>query len=153
MALLYGILQRSNLVLVHYTLRSLGRRTHRARWLHHVGPTRNRMQADHCEYERFGSYSVILPEEPFVWGVSHIKPRHVPAAIPRPPYAEKHSNTSQEHAESGFWEPYEGDGRIRLNSIEETKLRESAKLASKVRQYASSLVRVEVFAFFWNVVH
>lgn len=134
MTLLYRVLSRSKPVLVH--------RTQCARWLHHVGPIRHpsSTQADD-EYEHFGSYEVILPKEPFVWGVSHIKVRHVPVAIPRPLYAQKHRDMAQDHAEPDVPEPYEGDGRIQLSSIEEKKLRESAKLASKVCQYASGLVK------------
>lgn len=145
---LYGVLSPLKPVLVHRTLRSLGCRMQCARWLHHVGPIRHPSTQADDEYEHFGSYEVILPKEPFVWGVSHIKARHVPVAIPRPLYGQKHRDMAQDHAEPDVPEPYEGDGRIHLSSIEETKLRESAKLASKVRQYASGLVKVRGFSRF-----
>ncbi|KAI6004732.1 methionyl aminopeptidase [Pisolithus albus] len=92
------------------------------------------------EYAASGSYSVILPDEPFVWGVSHIKPRHVPPHIPRPLYARRY-RSEQETEDVDIQEPYEGNGRIQLHTEEETKLRESAQLASKVREYAKDLVR------------
>jgi len=38
--------------------------------------------------EDFGNYNVILPEQPFVFGVTHIQPlRLVPSHIERPYYA------------------------------------------------------------------
>ncbi|KAF9235584.1 methionine aminopeptidase [Melanogaster broomeanus] len=86
------------------------------------------------EEESFGTYSVILPEEPFVWGVSHIAPRSVPSGIPRPPYARPPDDEKPK--------PYEGDGRIQLRSEKEIKLRASAKLAREVREFAGTLVRV-----------
>lgn len=92
------------------------------------------------ECAAFGSYSVILPDEPFAWGVSHIKPRHVPPHIPRPLYARRY-RSGQETEDADIQEPYEGNGRIQLHTEEETKLRESAQLASKVREYAKDLVR------------
>ncbi|KIM52062.1 hypothetical protein SCLCIDRAFT_1224074 [Scleroderma citrinum Foug A] len=148
MSLLYRVLSLPKPVLMHRTLCSFGCRTQYARWLHHVGPIRHPSTQADDEYRHFGSYEVILPKEPFVWGVSHIKARHVPVDIPRPLYAQKHRGTAQNHAEPDVPEPHEGDGRIQLNSMEETKLRESAKLASKVRQYASGLVRVGGFSRF-----
>ena len=96
------------------------------------------------EESSFGNYSVILPKEPFVWGVSHISPRPVPSNIRRPPYArtraeDQHTlHASTEHSR----EPYKDDNRIRLGSEEETKLRASSKLARKVREFAGTLVRV-----------
>ncbi|KAF9226912.1 methionyl aminopeptidase [Gyrodon lividus] len=96
------------------------------------------------EEESFGSYSVILPEEPFVWGVSHIAPRSVLSSIPRPPYArtpEDDRSSNQRSRGEDAKEFYEGDGRIQLRSEEEIKLRASAKLARKVREFAGTLVR------------
>jgi hypothetical protein len=95
----------------------------------------------------FGSYSVVLPEEPFVWGVSHISPRTVPSSIGRPPYAQtlaedKHALHS---SKSGYSrEPYKDDNRIRLGSEEETRLRASSKLARQVREFSGTLVRVGI---------
>ncbi|KAF8626713.1 hypothetical protein AX17_006480 [Amanita inopinata Kibby_2008] len=73
----------------------------------------------------FGEYTVILPPEPFVFGVSHIEPRPVPAHIRRPTVPNK---------EKG----------IVLGSESEIRIREAAKLAKKVREYAGSLVQVNV---------
>ncbi|KAG9317862.1 peptidase M24, structural domain-containing protein [Chiua virens] len=94
------------------------------------------------EEELFGSYSVILPEEPFVWGVSHITPRTIPSGIRRPPYAQIRSNNKAVSSSSDDPpEFYEGDGRIRLGSEEEAKVRASSKLARETRKFAGSLVR------------
>lgn len=93
----------------------------------------------------FGSYSVILPEEPFVWGVSHITPRTVPPRIGRPPYARTladDKSTPYPSRSDNPQEPYEDDSRIRPGCEEETKLRASARLARKVREFSGTLVRV-----------
>jgi methionyl aminopeptidase len=87
------------------------------------------------EVEDFGAYNVILPEEPFVWGVSHITRRPVPSHIIRPKYAVQH-DPSVDHEQQ-----YEGDGRINLGSIDEKRVRAAATLAKNVRQYAGSLVK------------
>ncbi|KAG8219039.1 hypothetical protein J3R82DRAFT_4795 [Butyriboletus roseoflavus] len=97
------------------------------------------------EEASFGSYSVILPEEPLVWGVSHIRPRPVPPSIGRPPYARTladDKSTSHPSRSGDPQESYLDDNRIRLGSEEETKLRASAKLARKVREFSGTLVRV-----------
>lgn len=97
------------------------------------------------EEASFGSYSVILPEEPLVWGVSHITPRPVPPSIGRPPYARTLAGdkpTSNFSRSDHPQEPYEDDSRIRLGSEEETKLRASARLARRVREFSGTLVRV-----------
>jgi methionyl aminopeptidase len=90
------------------------------------------------EAEDFGNYSVVLPHEPFVFGVSHIPQRPVPPHIPRPPYL-----TSSAHNQFTFDEP-SNDGRIRLDSSGERRLREAAKLAREVLEFAGTLVKVEV---------
>jgi len=72
----------------------------------------------------FGSYSVILPQEPFVFGTSHIRPRSVPHHISRPSYSKS------------------DEGRISLGTHEEIKLREAGRLAKGVREFAKSLVEV-----------
>ncbi|KAG2041283.1 methionyl aminopeptidase [Suillus americanus] len=87
------------------------------------------------EVEDFGTYNVILPEEPFVWGVSHITRRPVPSHIVRPKYAVQ-NDPSIDHEQQ-----YEGDGRINLGSIDEKRVRAAATLAKNVRQYAGSLVQ------------
>lgn len=91
--------------------------------------------AEEALEDSFGLYSVILPDEPFVFGVSHIKPRDVPSHIIRPPYAL--SDSSQERPD-----PEDADGRIPLGSEAERKLRNAASLARDVREYAGRLVKV-----------
>lgn len=86
-----------------------------------------------------GDYSVVLPKEPFVWGVSHIIPRPVPTHIPRPPYI-RGDRPVPDDLKHG--EPYEGDGRIVLGSPEEMSLRGAALLARDALNYASTLVKV-----------
>jgi methionyl aminopeptidase len=88
--------------------------------------------------EHFGNYSVILPPEPFVFGVSHIPQRPVPSHIPRPPYLTS-STDNQQHTLGG---PSD-DGRIRLGGSEERRLREAARLAREVLEYAGTLVKVK----------
>ena len=84
--------------------------------------------------EFFGIYSVILPPEPFVFGVSHITQRPVPPHILRPPYV-----TSS----GGGAASTSGDGRIQLGSSRERRLRSAAKLARNVLEYAGTLVKVK----------
>ncbi|KAG1786265.1 methionyl aminopeptidase [Suillus plorans] len=91
------------------------------------------------EVEDFGTYNVILPEEPFVWGVSHITRRPVPSHIVRPKYAVQLDPPMS--SEIDHTQQYEGDGRIILGSIDEKRLRAAATLAKNVRQYAGSLVQ------------
>ncbi|KZT70283.1 methionine aminopeptidase [Daedalea quercina L-15889] len=81
----------------------------------------------------FGSFDVILPEEPYVWGVAHIQPRAVPPHIARPPYARG--------------EPVRvplQDLPMRLGGEDEHKLRGAAKLARDVLRLAGELVQVGV---------
>ena len=85
--------------------------------------------------EFFGIYSVILPPEPFVFGVSHISQRPVPPHILRPPYVTP-SSSAQPTSNSG-------DGRIQLGSPEERRLRSAARLARNVLEYAGTLVKVK----------
>ncbi len=88
-----------------------------------------------------GHYDIIIPDEPYVWGTSHIISRSVPSHIPRPPYVDITSPKSPEH----FREGYSGDGRIQLGSKEETRLRKAARLARQVLRFASTLVGVSNF--------
>jgi methionyl aminopeptidase len=84
----------------------------------------------------FGTYSVILPDEPFVYGTSHIQPRSVPTHIARPPYANADLDTA--HA-------YEGESMsVNLPPSAFDGLREAGKLAKEALKYAGSLVRVSV---------
>jgi len=86
-----------------------------------------------------GDYSVVLPKEPFVWGVSHIIPRPVPIHVARPPYikGDRPILGDPKHGEL-----YDGDGRIVLGSSEEKSLRKAALLARDALNYASTLVEV-----------
>ncbi|KAH0840302.1 peptidase M24, structural domain-containing protein [Lanmaoa asiatica] len=112
-----------------------------------TGPeSRLRFLSTHTSDEEasFGNYSVILPEEPFVWGVSHITPRTVPSGIGRPPYAQTGADakpTSHSSRSGPSQEPYEDDSRILLGSEEETKLRAASMLARKIREFSGTLVR------------
>ena len=85
----------------------------------------------------FGTYSVILPSEPYVFGVSHIIPRSVPPNIVRPPYALSSLSTNAED----FLTATDG-GKIMLGGEAEGRLRAAARLAKKVREYAGKLVQV-----------
>lgn len=87
--------------------------------------------------EFFGTYSIILPPEPFVFGVSHIAQRPVPTHIPRPSYI-----TSSIHGQSTFGGASD-DGRTRLGSSGEQRLRQAAQLAQEVLEYAGTLVKVK----------
>lgn len=91
-----------------------------------------------ADSEYFGDYSVILPPEPFVFGVSHIPRRSVPSHIPRPPYL-----TSSTHHQSTLTAGSSDDDRIRLGGSEERRLREAARLAREVLEYAGTLVKVK----------
>jgi hypothetical protein len=83
----------------------------------------------------FGIYSVILPPEPFVFGVSHVAQRLVPPHIPRPPYVTPSSGVGATSTS--------GDGRIQLGSSGERRLRSAARLARSVLEYAGTLVKVK----------
>ena len=87
--------------------------------------------------EFFGTYSVILPPEPCIFGVSHIPRRPVPSHIARPSYV-----TRSAHGQSS---PYvsSGDGRIQLGSPGDWRLRRAAQLAQEVLEYAGTLVKVK----------
>lgn len=82
--------------------------------------------------EDFGSYSVILPPEPYIFGVSHIPQRPIPLQIARPPYVTVHGQPAPS-----------GDGRIQLGSPAEWRLRRAAQLAREVLEYAGTLVKVK----------
>ena len=80
--------------------------------------------------EDFGNYNIILPEEPFVFGVSHIQPlRAVPSHIERPCYASVPPI-----------EELKGNVKIGLEGEEEAKLRDATMLARNVREFAGTLV-------------
>lgn len=87
------------------------------------------------EIEDFGRYSVILPPEPFVFGVSHIKPRYIPDDIIKPAYVHNNGNEALEG-------PDKPEGIIELGGEAEMRLRNAAKLAKKVKGFAGSLIKV-----------
>ncbi|KAH6902817.1 methionyl aminopeptidase [Coprinopsis sp. MPI-PUGE-AT-0042] len=91
-------------------------------------------ELDESELEDYGDYRIILPEEPFVFGTKHIKPRSVPSHIPRPFYAS---------AETKDLQP-DFRGKVKLGGEEEHKLKEAAKLAKKTREFAGTLVKAGV---------
>ncbi|KAJ6611495.1 methionyl aminopeptidase [Mycena sp. CBHHK59/15] len=104
-----------------------GLRTLSQRW------TTKRSLASFPPAEDFGTYTVILPEEPFVFGVAHIAPRSVPKNIARPPYA----GGSQEV-------PHDVGGKIMLGGEAERRVRSAATLAKKVREFAGALLKAGV---------
>lgn len=94
-----------------------------------------------------GIYEVVLPPDPPIYGVSHITPRNVPDAIPRPPYAtrdrvERGILSPSESADPFHGDPYSGDGRIILGGPDETRLRRAAAIAKQVLERAKTLVKV-----------
>lgn len=89
----------------------------------------------------FGDYHILLPDEPYVFGTSHITPRIVPERIVRPPYASQSSRSLTGNTSDTEY-IYDGDGRISLGTDEELRIRTAAKLAKKVREYAGTLAKV-----------
>jgi hypothetical protein len=109
------------------------------------------------EPEDFGSYRVILPPEPLVWGVSHIVPRPVPVDIRRPAYVGFSRTAEYVSRVQDLTTPYSfhdhsdvaandsnrnaDDVRIPLHGEEERRLRNAARLAKAVREYAGALIQ------------
>jgi len=121
-------------------LMSSGVSTHR-----HSGTLTSDEENDISELgaEFFGTYSVVLPPEPFVFGISHIPLRPIPAHIPRPPYVVTPSiHGDSTHAGGGSSSTSTSDGRIQLGSLGEQRLRRAASLAREVLEYAGTLVKV-----------
>ncbi|KAJ7757554.1 methionyl aminopeptidase [Mycena metata] len=77
----------------------------------------------HSLAKNIRSFSVILPEEPFIYGVSHIKPRIVPEHIPRPHYAGGSPTVIQDV-----------DGKVQLGGDAERSVRAAAKLAKNCQR-------------------
>jgi methionyl aminopeptidase len=91
-------------------------------------------------YEDFGTYSILLPPEPFVFGTNHLKPyREVPAHIPRPPYALRKDGMPESSANAGLGS---ASGKIKLGGATERRVREAAVLARRVREFAGTQVKV-----------
>ncbi|KAI0758187.1 peptidase M24, structural domain-containing protein [Fomes fomentarius] len=89
---------------------------------------------------RYGFYGVILPEEPFIWGTSHIIPRGVPPQIPRPPYVPDPSDPDE--GQRSVMDRRMGTERKLITDPEDlVRLRRSARLAATVLQYAGTLVQ------------
>ena len=105
----------------------------------HLGTVPHDEENDTSELgaEFFGTYSVILPPEPFIFGVSHIPRRPVPSHIARPSYV-----TPSTHGQSNPCVS-SGDSRIQLDSPGEWRLRRAARLAREVLEYAGTLVKVK----------
>ena len=92
-------------------------------------------------YQDYGTYSIILPPEPFQFGTSHFPVLPVPSSIPRPPYVIE-GQLGNDKGQSDAGDLWEGDGKIELNTDEETKIRNAARLAKRVREFAGGLVKV-----------
>ncbi|KAI0751169.1 methionine aminopeptidase [Daedaleopsis nitida] len=90
---------------------------------------------------RYGYYDVILPEEPFVWGTSHIIPRGVPPLIARPPYASPPA-IGLDEAHPDKVRPAATEHKLITDQGDLVRLREAAKLAAKVLQFAGTLTQV-----------
>ena len=84
----------------------------------------------------FGNYDIILPEEPFVFGVSHITPRRVPEGIIRPDYAKPGFSAEKLRNARNLVE------RITLGGEVEGRLREAGVLARRALECAGRLVQV-----------
>ena len=104
----------------------------------HYGTFPHHEESDTSELDAqyFGTYSVILPPEPFIFGVSHIPQRSIPSHIARPSYVTPSADGQSSPCVSS------GDGRIQLDSPGEWRLRRAAQLAREVLEYASTLVKV-----------
>ena len=125
-------------------------RLHPRTFSSHAAPASVLAQTTEGDTPDFGDYSIILPDEPFQFGTSHFRTLPVPSSITLPPYAlerERRRATGESDAEingAGDLDPYsnDGDGRIKLGEQDEAGVRAAASLASKVRKYAGSLVKV-----------
>ncbi|KAI0677699.1 methionine aminopeptidase [Trametes maxima] len=89
---------------------------------------------------RYGYYEVVLPQEPFVWGTSHIIPRVVPLHIPKPPYVpellgpDADPPTAEENMLSS-------QRKFITDAEDLKKLRTSARFAGEVLNFAGTLVQ------------
>jgi methionyl aminopeptidase len=77
-------------------------------------------------------YDILVPSEPYIFGVEHIKPRKVPSHILRPPYVTK----------AGDAEKPSRSACIVLGGGDERKLRSAARLARVICDFAGTLVKV-----------
>lgn len=77
------------------------------------------------------------------FGISHIKPREVPPNITKPQYVVEGGARTVGSSKPQY--PRELKSRkVKLGSGAESRIREAAQLASRVRNFAGSLVRVGV---------
>ena len=96
----------------------------------------------------FGTYSLILPPEPYVDGVAHIPRKSVPQYIARPPYVTGSLEEINIKASDPFaGDPYAGDGRIVLGGDDEIKLRRATNLAKVVLDRTKDWVKVNYHWF------
>jgi methionyl aminopeptidase len=112
------------------------------RWLVLRKQLRLAQSRSYQSIRRFGvkqeeDYNIILPTEPFVFGLSHIQPRFVPDHIVKPPYAGGIPIPTEEI-------PIQDSGKIELGGEAELKIREAALLAKKVREFAGAQVKVRL---------
>ena len=87
-----------------------------------------------------GVYEMIMVHEPTVWGTSHIKRLSVPENVRRPPYAQPGVKFDPEDRYGG--DSYDGDGRIRLGSEDESSIRKASKLAASTLKEAEKHIKV-----------
>ena len=130
--------------LIGFTRRFLGRsscirslHTSRRR-LSTLPPADSSLDIHSDPYPDYGTYSIILPPEPFQFGTSHIPVLPVSPSIQRPQYAIERKDKSDTETK----DPWEGDGRIELNTDEEKRVRKAAGLAKSVREFVGGLVKV-----------
>jgi len=117
------------------TLRPFARVSTRHR-LHHPRRLTKAAEALIQDAHDFGNYDIILPEEPFVFGVSHITPRRVPEGILRPDYAKPEFSAENIRNARNLVE------RITLGGEAEARQREAGMLARKALGCAGRLVQV-----------
>ncbi|CAL1700001.1 unnamed protein product [Somion occarium] len=99
---------------------------------------------EHVIIQDPGLYEMILPEEPYKWGVSHIHRKEVPAYIRYPPYVKQTLECMRLGKDpSNVGESYDddGDGRIEFQGREVFHLRNAARLARATLDYAAGFIK------------
>lgn len=172
MSLLRTTISSRNLCRSFLTARHTRRNTQTKRLFRTSHARKKVEEEDDIEIEDPGLYEVILPPDPPIWGVKHITPRTVPDTILKPPYVTRSrianrgkgsllasTNGLLENVDAGpdstvnddentaanfNHDPYSGDGRIKLGSEDEKRLRRAGHLAKRVLEMAGTLVRVSV---------
>ncbi|RDX55328.1 methionine aminopeptidase [Lentinus brumalis] len=98
------------------------------------------VQTEPSEHDlRYGYYDVILPEEPFVYGTSHIIPRGVPPQIARPPYVPDPVNPDVATSLEG---PAATARKLITDPQDLLPLRRAAQLAAKTLRFAGTLTQI-----------